>query len=153
GIWEVRGPARHFTHSKVMAWVAFDRAVRACEEFGREGPVEDWRALRDEIHAEISARGWSGGKQAFAPYYGSDELDASTLLMPIVGFLEATDRRFVSSVEAIRRELTVDGLLLRYRPQEDGDLDGLPGGEGVFLPCSFWLADALALQGKTDEAR
>ena len=153
GIWEVRGPARHFTHSKVMAWVAFDRAVRACEEFGRQGPVERWRTLREEIHAEVLARAWCESKQAFAQFYGSDELDASILLMPIVGFLPATDARFVSSVEAIRRELTVDGLVLRYRPQSDGDVDGLPDGEGVFLPCSFWLADALALQGKTDDAR
>jgi GH15 family glucan-1,4-alpha-glucosidase len=153
GIWEVRGPARHFTHSKVMAWVAFDRAVRAHEKFGREGPVDRWRALRAEIHAEVLACSWSENEQAFAQFYGSDELDASILLMPIVGFLPATDERFVSTVEAIRRELTVDGLVLRYRPQGDGEVDGLPGGEGVFLPCSFWLADALALQGKTDDAR
>jgi GH15 family glucan-1,4-alpha-glucosidase len=153
GIWEVRGPARHFTHSKVMAWVAFDRAVRATEEFGREGPADLWRSLRAEIHAQVLACAWSESKQAFAQFYGSDELDASILLMPVVGFLPATDERFVSSVEAIRRELTVDGLVLRYRPRGDGDVDGLPGGEGVFLPCSFWLADALALQGKTDDAR
>ena len=153
GIWEVRGSARHFTHSKVMAWVAFDRAVRAHEELGREGPVDRWRELRAEIHAEVLVSAWSANKQAFAQSYGSDELDASVLLMPQVGFLPATDERFVSSVEAIRRELTVDGLVFRYRPHGDGDVDGLPGGEGVFLPCSFWLADALALQGRTDEAR
>jgi GH15 family glucan-1,4-alpha-glucosidase len=153
GIWEVRGPARHFTHSKVMSWVAFDRAVRSHEEFGREGPTDRWRALRDEIHAEVLERAWSDRKQAFAQSYGSDELDASVLLMPVVGFLPATDRRFASTVDAIRRELSVDGLLLRYRPQADGEVDGLPAGEGVFLPCSFWLADALALQGKLDEAR
>jgi GH15 family glucan-1,4-alpha-glucosidase len=153
GIWEVRGPARHFTHSKVMAWVAFDRGVRAHEEFGRDGPVDRWRALRDEIHAEVLTRAWSANKQAFTQSYGSEELDASTLLMPIVGFLDATDARFVSTVEAIRSELTVDGLVLRYRPRDGGDVDGLPGGEGVFLPCSFWLADALALQGKIDDAR
>jgi GH15 family glucan-1,4-alpha-glucosidase len=153
GIWEVRGPTRHFTHSKVMAWVAFDRAVSACERFGREGPVDRWRELRAEIHAEVLASAWSESKQAFAQFYGSDELDASILLMPSVGFLPATDARFASSVEAIRRELTVDGLVLRYRPRDDADVDGLPGGEGVFLPCSFWLADALALQGRIDEAR
>jgi GH15 family glucan-1,4-alpha-glucosidase len=153
GIWEVRGPARHFTHSKVMAWVAFDRAVRAHEEFGREGPVDRWRALRDEIHAEVLARAWSASKQAFAQSYGSDELDASILLIPSVGFLPAGDERFVSSVDAIRRELSVDGLLRRYRPPDYGELDGLPAGEGVFLPCSFWLADALALQGRLEEAR
>ncbi|MGH9299412.1 MAG: glycoside hydrolase family 15 protein [Acidimicrobiales bacterium] len=153
GIWEVRGPARHFTHSKVMAWVAFDRAVRACEEFGRDGPVGRWRTLRDEIHAEVLARAWSDRRQAFAQSYGSDELDASVLLMPLVGFLPATDKRFVSTIEAIRRDLTVDGLVLRYRPRDDGNVDGLPSGEGVFLPCSFWLADALALQGRFEEAR
>ena len=153
GIWEIRGPLRHFTHSKVMAWVAFDRAVRLSEEFGRPGPVDRWRAVRDEIHAEVLARAWSGAKQAFAQSFGADELDASVLQMPLVGFLPATDERFVSTVEAIRRELTVDGLVLRYRSQEDGAVDQLPPGEGVFLPCSFWLADVLALQGKFDEAR
>ena len=153
GIWEVRGPARHFTHSKVMAWVAFDRAVRFHEEFGWQGPVERWRALRDEIRAEVLAHAWNDEKQAFTQSFGSDELDASVLLMPLVGFLPATDEQLVSTVAAIRRELTVDGLVLRYRPHEDGKVDGLPPGEGVFLPCSFWLADALTLQGKVDEGR
>jgi GH15 family glucan-1,4-alpha-glucosidase len=151
GIWEVRGPARHFTHSKVMAWVAFDRAVRYHDEFGREGPVERWRELRDEIHEEVCRRSWNEQKQAFAQSYDSDELDASVLLMPLTSFLPATDERIVSTVDAIRRELTVDGLLLRYRSHEVED--GLPPGEGVFLPCSFWLADVLALQGRFDEAR
>ena len=153
GIWEVRGPNRHFTHSKVMAWVAFDRAVRSNEEFGREGPVERWRELRDEIQAEVLTRAWSERKQAFAQSYGSDELDASVLLMALVGFLPADDERFVSTVAAIRRELTVDGLVLRYVPADDGGVDGLPPGEGVFLPCSFWLVEVLARQGKVDEAR
>lgn len=153
GIWEVRGPARHFTHSKVMAWVAFDRAVKAVTEFGREGPVERWRALRQEVHDDVLANAWSDEKQAFAQSYGSEELDASVLLMPHVGFLPATDDRFRSTVEAIRRELMVDGLLLRYRAREDGAVDGLPEGEGVFLPCSFWLADVLAMQGDVDDAR
>ena len=153
GIWEVRGPNRHFTHSKVMAWVAFDRAVRSHEEFGREGPVERWRELRDEIEAEVLARAWSERKQAFAQSYGSDALDASVLVMPLVGFLSASDERFVSTVAAIRRELTVDGLVRRYLPGEDGGVDGLPPGEGVFLPCSFWLVEVLARQGKVDEAR
>jgi GH15 family glucan-1,4-alpha-glucosidase len=153
GIWEVRGPARHFTHSKVMAWVAFDRAVRFHEQFGRDGPVDRWRALRDEIHREVLTRAWSVQKQAFTQSFESDELDASALLMPSVGFLPATDHRFASTVEAIRRELTVDGLVLRYHPRQDGAIDGISSGEGVFLPCSFWLADALALQGKLDEAR
>jgi len=153
GIWEVRGPTRHFTHSKVMAWVAFDRAVRFHEEFGWQGPVERWRALRDEIRAEVLANAWNDEKQAFTQSFGSDELDASVLLMPLVGFLPATDEQLVSTVAAIRRELTVDGLVLRYRPHEDGRVDGLPPGEGVFLPCSFWLADVLTLQGKVDEGR
>jgi GH15 family glucan-1,4-alpha-glucosidase len=153
GIWEVRGPIRDFTHSKVMAWVAFDRAIRLHEEFGRQGPVERWRALRDEIRAEVLDRGWNGEKQAFTQAYGSDELDASLLLLPIVGFLPATDERVVATVEAIRRELTVDGLVLRYRVGEDAADDGLPGPEGVFLPCTFWLVEVLALQGRLDEAR
>jgi GH15 family glucan-1,4-alpha-glucosidase len=150
GIWEVRGPRRHFTHSKVMAWVAFDRAVRIYEEFGQDGPADRWRRLRDEIKAQILARAWSERLRAYAQSYGSDALDASVLLMPIVGFLPATDPRFVSTVEAIRRELSVDGLLLRYRAE--GDVDGLPPGEGVFLACSFWLVEVLALQGRHDEA-
>jgi GH15 family glucan-1,4-alpha-glucosidase len=153
GIWEVRGPTRHFTHSKVMAWVAFDRGIRIVEEFGREGPVDRWRAVRDEIQAEVIERGWSEKRQAFVQYYGSDELDASALMIPLVGFLPADDPRVVSTVDAIRRDLTYDGLVLRYHTDEDGDVDGLPAGEGVFLACSFWLAEVLALQGKRDEAR
>jgi len=153
GLWEVRGPPRHFTHSKVMAWVAFDRAVRFCEELGQKGPVVRWRALRDEIQAEVLARAWNNEKKAFAQSYDADELDASVLLMPLVGFLPATDERFVSTVAAVRQELTTGGLVLRYRPQEDGGVDGLPPGEGVFLPCSFWLANVLALQGRHDDAR
>ena len=153
GLWEVRGPERHFTHSKVMAWVAFDRAVRYVDEFGRDGPVERWRALRDEIHAEVLERGWSEKKQAFAQSYDSDRLDAALLIMPLVGFLPPDDARVVSTVAAIRRELTFDGLLLRYLPEEGNAVDGLPPGEGVFLPCSFWLASVLALQGRLDEAR
>jgi GH15 family glucan-1,4-alpha-glucosidase len=153
GMWEVRGPVRHFTHSKVMAWVAFDRAIRLHEDFGRQGPVAQWRALREEIRAEVLDRGWNVERQAFTQAYGSHELDASLLLMPVVGFLPATDERVVATVEAIKRELTVDGLVLRYRAGEDGADDGLPGGEGVFLPCSFWLVEVLALQGRVDEAR
>jgi GH15 family glucan-1,4-alpha-glucosidase len=152
GIWEVRGPDRHFTHSKMMAWVAFDRAVRMHESFGRDGPHQRWVQLRDEIKEQVLTHAWSDRKQAFVQYYGSDELDASMLLMPIVGFLPATDPRIISTVDAIRRELTFDGLVLRYRTQESG-VDGLPPGEGVFLPCSFWLVDVLAMQGKFDEAR
>jgi GH15 family glucan-1,4-alpha-glucosidase len=153
GLWEVRGPNRHFTHSKVMAWVAFDRAVRMHDEFWSDGPVERWRALRDEIKAQVLEHGWNERKQAFTQYYGSDKLDASILMMPMVGFLSADDPRVVSTVEAVRRELTVDGFLLRYRDEESEDVDGLPPGEGVFLPCSFWLVEVLALQGKQEEAR
>jgi GH15 family glucan-1,4-alpha-glucosidase len=152
GLWEVRGPNLHFTHSKVMAWVAFDRAVRFHDEFDMKGPVERWREVRDEIHAEVLTRSWSETKQAFAQSYDSDELDASVLQMPIVGFLKATDARMTSTIEAIQRELTVDGLVLRYRPQ-DANIDGLPGGEGVFLACSFWLAEVLTHQGRLKEAR
>jgi GH15 family glucan-1,4-alpha-glucosidase len=153
GIWEVRGPKRHFTHSKLMAWVAFDRAVRSHEEFGREGPLDRWCSIRDEIRAELLTRAWSSEKRAFTQSYESKELDSSLLLMPLVGFLPATDERVMSTVAAIRRELTVDGLLLRYRSHDDGGVDGLPAGEGVFLPCSFWLVEVLALQGAVDEAR
>ena len=152
GIWEVRGPLRHFTHSKVMAWVAFDRAVRLHDEFGRDGPVERWRRLRDEIKAQVLESAWSERKQAFAQSYGSDELDASLLQMPLVGFLPPNDSRFVSTVEAIQRELTIDGLVCRYRPQDEG-VDGLPRGEGVFLACSFWLVEVLAMQGRQEAAR
>jgi GH15 family glucan-1,4-alpha-glucosidase len=152
-IWEIRGPLRDFTHSKVMAWVAFDRAVRSHEEFGLDGPVDRWRELRQAIADDVLAKSWSDRKQAFAQSYGSDELDASILLMPHLGFLPATDERFRSTVDAIRHELVVDGLVLRYRTRDDGAVDGLPAGEGVFLPCSFWLADVLAMQGHVGEAR
>ena len=136
-----------------MSWVAFDRAVRYHEKFGRDGPVERWRAVRDEIRNEVLERAWCEEKQAFAQAYDSDRLDAAVLLMPLVGFIEPDDPRFVSTVAAIERELSVDGLLLRYRSDDGGAGDALPPGEGVFLPCSFWLAAVLALQGKDDEAR
>jgi GH15 family glucan-1,4-alpha-glucosidase len=153
GIWEVRGPRRHFTHSKVMAWVAFDRAVRFHDEYGLQGPVERWRELRDEIHSQVLTEAWNGGKRAFVQSYRSDELDASTLLMPAVGFISADDARMVATVEAIQRELVRDGLVQRYRPMPDGAVDGIRSDEGVFLPCSFWLADVLAAQGRAAEAR
>ena len=152
-IWEIRGPPRDFTHSKVMAWVAFDRAVRCQDEFGLDGPVDRWRELRQAIADDVLAKSWSDRKQAFAQSYGSDDLDASILLMPHLGFLPATDERFRSTVDAIRDELVVDGLVLRYRTRDDGAVDGLPAGEGVFLPCSFWLADVMAMQGQIGEAR
>ncbi len=152
GIWEVRGELRHFTHSKVMAWVAFDRGVRLCEECGHSGRVEHWRAIRDEIRAEVLAHGFSERKQAFTQAFGSEELDASLLQIPLVGFLPATDPRVVSTVAAIRDELEVAGLLRRYRTDPAMQADGLPGGEGVFLACSFWLVSVLALQGAIFEA-
>ena len=154
GNWEVRGPRRPFTHSKVMAWVAFDRAVRMVEEFGREGPVDRWRRARAEIHAEVCREGYDTSRGTFTQYYGSRELDASVLLIPAVGFLPPDDVRVRGTVEAIRRELTSDGLVYRYATESDeGTVDGLPGKEGAFLPCSFWLADALAATGQQTEAR
>jgi GH15 family glucan-1,4-alpha-glucosidase len=151
GLWEIRGPVRHFTHSKVMAWVAFDRAVKFVERSGLPGPVERWRALRDRICAEVCERGFSETRNAFVQSYGSDDLDAALLLLPQVGFLPATHPRIVGTIEAVQRELMVDGLVLRYRPQRIND--GLPGEEGAFLACSFWLADALAMIGRYDEAK
>ena len=151
GIWEVRGPRRHFTHSKVMAWVAFDRAVRAIEEFHLDGPVDRWRGLRDEIHAEVCREGYNADRGAFVQSYGSDKLDASLLMIPMVSFLPASDPRVTSTIEAIERELTVDGLVARYASTEGAD--GLPPGEGRFIPCSFWLVDCLTLLGREDDAR
>jgi GH15 family glucan-1,4-alpha-glucosidase len=150
GLWEVRGPRRHFTHSKVMAWVAFDRAVRSVEELGLDGPVDHWRRTRDAIREQVLDRAWDPRRCTFTQSYGSEALDASLLLMPAVGFLDAHDERVRGTVEAIQSELCVDGFVLRY-PTEIAD-DGLPPGEGSFLPCSFWLVDALALQGRRSEA-
>jgi len=151
GIWEVRGPRRPFTHSRVMAWVALDRAVKAVERFGLEGPVSRWREVRAVIHDDVCRNGFDREIGAFVQYYGSKVLDASLLLIPLVGFLPATDPRVLGTVEVIRRHLTSDGLVARY--QTTPDLDGLPPGEGAFLACTFWLADNLALQGKRAEAR
>ena len=153
GIWEVRGPRRHFVHSKVMAWVAFDRAVRSVEEYEREGPVDRWRQLRDEIHDDVCREGFSEKLGAFTQSYGMDRLDASLLMIPLVGFLPADDERVVGTVAAIERELVEDGLVARYRAdQENTGVDGLPPGEATFLPCSFWLAQVYAMQGRLDEA-
>ena len=150
GIWEVRGQPRHFTHSRLMAWVAYDRAIRAVEEHGLSGPADDWRRMRDTIREDILENGWSEKRRSFVQSYGSDGLDAALLVMPLVGFLPPEDERIVSTVEAIRRNLTQDGLVLRYRSDEAGD--GLSGEEGSFLVCSFWLADALSMIGRRDEA-
>jgi GH15 family glucan-1,4-alpha-glucosidase len=152
GIWEVRGQRRHFTHSKVMCWVAFDRIVKMVEEFQLQGPVDHWREVRDRIHAEVCERGFNQRRGVFTQSYDSDALDASLLLIPLVGFLPASDPRVIATVEAIQRELVYDGFVLRYRTEES-NVDGLPPGEGAFLPCSFWLADALAMLGRHDEAR
>jgi GH15 family glucan-1,4-alpha-glucosidase len=153
GIWEVRGPRRHFTHSKVMAWVAFDRAVKAIEKLGREGPLDRWRATRDAIRADVLANGYNAEVGSFVQYYGSDRLDASLLLIPLVGFLPAKDERMLGTVAAIERDLLRDGFVERYRADtENVGVDGLPPGEGVFLPCSFWLVAVLARQGRLDDA-
>ena len=153
GIWEVRGPRQHFTHSKVMAWVAFDRVVRGLQEFpGDDAPrIAHWSRVRDEIHAEVCAKAYDQERQTFVQAYGSRNLDAALLMMPLVGFLPATDERVQRTVDAIRRELTTDGFVMRYTT--DSAVDGLPQGEGVFLPCTFWLVDNLALMGRVNEAR
>jgi GH15 family glucan-1,4-alpha-glucosidase len=150
GIWEVRGPRRHFTHSKVMAWVAFDRAVKAVEKFGVEGPVERWRTIRDAIHQEVCTKGFDRNKNSFVQYYGSTEPDASLLMIPLVGFLPASDPRVAGTVACIERELLNEGFVQRYKPHTE--VDGLPPGEGVFLPCTFWLADNYVLLGRQKEA-
>jgi len=153
GIWEVRGPRRHFTHSKVMAWVGFDRGIKAVEDFGHEGPVNRWRELRAEIHAEVLSRGFDRELNSFVQSYESERLDASLLTIPIVGFLPPDDPRVRSTLEAIRRELYQDGFAQRYSHDEAAEIvDGLPPGEGAFLLCTFWFIDNLALLGELDEA-
>jgi GH15 family glucan-1,4-alpha-glucosidase len=154
GIWEVRGPRRHFTHSKMMAWVAFDRAIKAVEGWGLEGPVDRWRRLRATIHEDVCRNGFDPRRGAFTQYYGSRQLDASLLMMSLVGFLPPDDPRVVGTVGAIERELLRQGFVQRYSmDDETTSVDGLPPGEGAFLACSFWLADNLALQGRHEEAR
>jgi GH15 family glucan-1,4-alpha-glucosidase len=151
GIWEVRGPRQHFTYSKVMAWVAFDRAIKSAELHKLPGPVAHWRTIRKRIHDDVCARGYDAERGGFVQCYGSQELDASLLLLPAVGFLPPEDARVRATIEAIERELTVDGLVRRYNTQKTSD--GLPPGEGLFLACSFWLADALLMIGRADDAR
>ncbi|MER5575462.1 glycoside hydrolase family 15 protein [Streptomyces massasporeus] len=153
GLWEVRGGRRQFVHSKVMVWVAADRAVRTLErhpELG--GDLDGWRALRDEVHQEVCEKGYDTERNTFTQSYGSRELDAALLLIPRVGFLPADDPRVIGTIDAVREELAHDGFLRRYST-DDGEVDGLPGGEGAFLVCSFWLADALYMTGRTKEAR
>lgn len=151
GIWEVRGGRRHFTTSKVMAWVAFDRAIRMVETFAMDGPVDRWRTMRQTIHDEVCERGFDADVGAFVQSYGSKQLDASVLLIPQVGFLPPSDPRIRSTVERIERHLMSDGLVMRYESGQG--VDGLPGGEGAFLACSFWLADNFVLLGRKEEAR
>jgi GH15 family glucan-1,4-alpha-glucosidase len=152
GLWEMRGPRRQFVHSKVLAWAGVDRAVRAVEHFGLEGPADRWRALRDNIHEDVCSNGYDAERRTFTQFYGSRGLDAALLLIPQVGFLPWQDERVVGTVEAVQRELCQDGFVLRYDPQADGGVDGLPGREGAFLACTFWLADALLGIGRRDEA-
>ncbi|WP_097869435.1 glycoside hydrolase family 15 protein [Streptomyces sp. rh34] len=155
GIWEVRGPRRHFVHSKVMAWVAVDRTIKLVESGDVEGPLERWYQLRDDIHRDVLERGYDEERNTFTQSYGSKELDASLLLIPQMGFLPPDDKRVIGTIEAIQRELsTEDGFILRYPTEgEDAGVDGLAGDEGAFLACSFWMADDLAMIGRVDEAR
>ncbi|HLW36080.1 MAG TPA: glycoside hydrolase family 15 protein [Chthoniobacterales bacterium] len=154
GIWEVRGEPRNFTHSKMMAWLAFDRTIKLAEvcncAVGEN--LDRWRKIRHQIHREVCERGYNAAKNSFTQFYGGETLDASLLIMPLIGFLSEKDPRVVGTVEAIQRELVQDGFVLRYRPEEK-NVDGLPGREGVFVPCSFWLADCLYLIGRKKEAR
>jgi len=150
GIWEIRGPQRHFTHSKVMAWVAFDRVIKDAERDSLGGPLRRWRRVRDEIHAQVCEKGFNKRKNAFVQSYESPHMDASLLLIPQVGFLPADDPRVLGTIAAVERELVVEGLVLRYSTRSG--VDALPAGEGAFLPCSFWLADCYALSGRRAQA-
>ena len=150
GIWETRGRSQHFTYSKVMAWVAFDRGIKSMEGFDLNGPMERWRSLRDEIHREVCEKGYSAKLNAFTQAFGSEELDASTLLIPVVGFLPPNDKRVAGTVAAIERRLLHNGFILRY--DTGTSEDGLPAGEGAFLACSFWLADAYVMLGRRQDA-
>ena len=156
GIWEVRGGPKHFVHSKVMAWVAFDRRIKMAEtglSFAPESKLKHWRSIRDEIHAQVCEHGYDANRGTFTQYYGSDSIDAAVLMIAETGFLPADDPRLISTIKTIRRELTHDGLVLRYAQPENGtSVDGLPGSEGAFLACSFWLVNALHLIGEEDDA-
>lgn len=153
GIWEVRGPRRHFVYSKVMAWVALDCAIRGVEHSGLPGPTRRWRSVRDQIRNQVLEQGYNASRNTFTQYYGSTALDASLLLLPLVGFLSPADERIRGTVDAIERELSEDGFILRYSTSADGNVDGLPGHEGAFLACTFWLADCKALDGRVREGR
>jgi GH15 family glucan-1,4-alpha-glucosidase len=152
GIWEIRGPRRHFTHSKVMAWVAMDRMVKDIEAFHLPGDAARWKQVREQIHQEVCDKGFDHSRNTFTQYYGSRQLDAGALMIPLVGFLPPHDPRVQGTVMAIEKELCRDGLILRYSHEGSQDVDGLPSGEGTFLACSFWLADTYVLQGRHSEA-
>jgi GH15 family glucan-1,4-alpha-glucosidase len=151
-LWEIRGEPQHFTHSKVMAWVALDRAVKAVEAFGLDGPLERWRQTRDAIHRDVCEHAFDAGQNAFTQAYGSRVLDASSLLIPMVGFLPIDDARVRGTIAAIERELVRAGLVYRYTEDGSPNVDGLPPGEGAFLACSFWLVDCFAMAGRQAEA-
>src|SRR6201995_547518 len=151
GIWEVRGPRRHFVQSKVMAWLAFDCAVRLAERFEVDAPLARWKQIRTRIHRQVCQRGYDPKRKTFTQYYGSQELDAAVLMIPIVGFLPGTDERVTGTIDALRSELGHDGFISRYSTSATDD--GLPGSEAQFLACSFWLVTALAMNGRADDAR
>ena len=151
GLWEIRGPLRHFTHSRVMVWAAFDRAIAGVEKHGLPGPVDKWRDLRERVREEVLTKGFNAARNTFTQHYDTDEVDASLLLIPVCGFLPADDPRVLGTIDAIERDLMHDGLLLRYRTATG--VDGLPGSEHPFLACSFWLVQALALAGRREHAR
>ncbi|MDQ6642775.1 MAG: glycoside hydrolase family 15 protein, partial [Actinomycetota bacterium] len=150
GLWEIRGPRQHFTHSRVLVWVAFDRAVRAIEDHGLDGPVERWREMRDEVHAEVMRKGFDSERNTFTQHYDTTEVDASLLVLPQFGFVAGDDPKMLGTIEAIERDLMQDGLLMRYRTETG--VDGMPGNEHPFLACSFWLVSAYALAGRADDA-
>ena len=150
GLWEIRGDKQHFTHSRVMVWVAFDRAIRAVEEHGLDGPVDRWRELRDAVRAEVLERGFNEERNTFTQHYDTTEVDASLLVLPEVGFIEGDDPRMLGTIEAVRNDLERDGLLLRYRAETG--VDGIPDAEHPFLACSFWLAEAYAHAEQLEEA-
>jgi GH15 family glucan-1,4-alpha-glucosidase len=150
GIWEMRGPPQHFTYSKVMAWVAYDRVIKSAETFGLDGPLDEWRKLREQICDEVCEHGYDKELGTFVQAFGSKQLDANLLLLPCVGFLPVSDPRIARTIAAVERRLLVDGFVMRYSTHEVDD--ALPPGEGAFLACSFWLVDAYILQGRFDDA-
>jgi GH15 family glucan-1,4-alpha-glucosidase len=151
GLWEIRGPQRHFTHSRVMVWAAFDRAVRAVERHGLDGDVERWRSLRDRVREEVLSRGYDAERNTFVQHYDDTHLDAALLMLPTVGFIDAGDKRMLGTIEAIENNLMRDGLLLRYRTESG--VDGLSGDDHPFLACSFWLVSAYAASGRLGDAQ